>query len=154
MPFRRHSDEVECVRRLRDWLQILRRWIWRVVAYACGLTVIVWSRMLRSTSEGWSWRCVRGRKITGFLAGWHNLKFFAVPLFNCSLLYASVLVFWNAIVSLLLLRMPSPPCMASYSGVSEIIFALQSGCKGMAAWEFVVLTLGAFLRTVRHDATT
>lgn len=83
-----------------------------------------------------------------------NVELFAVPPAKRFLLCAPVAVIWNAIERLLLLCVPSVPCLTYFSGV---LFC-DDDCsaqrfKQTVVLTFVVLMLSVFFRTVRHGVT-
>lgn len=91
----------------------------------------------------------------GLLVRWHYLEFFAVLPAMHLLFHASMSVFWNESESSRLSHVPSPPCLAYYTGV-------QSGSddcntqqiRQMVAFELVILALSAFFQTVCHCDVT
>lgn len=81
-----------------------------------------------------------------FFIGWYNLKFFAVLPANCLLFCVPVHLFWNKTYSWRLLRVPSPLCLAYKFGVLFDDHDQNTQCvQQMLPFEFVALTLGAFL---------
>lgn len=97
MPFVLHSNEVENVRRLSDWLQRLptmRRWNWRVAICVSHLKDIIWCKSLKSTSWSLTLRCVKGQHFMGFC--WvTQSRVFAVSPAKISQFLRLCLEFWG-----------------------------------------------------------